>query len=160
MKFVLCTFLLFALPASATISQRQPPVSQWNSSSSSTCSATLGSSYAQHDLIVVWTYWSTGSSSNNLTASVGDSVLPTSNTYVSAVGPTLQLASNTYAQIFYVPSTNRTTGSGDTVKVTYSGTGSTTTSGCVFVEYQGADTLNPLDTVRSSWQNMQRLSLA
>jgi hypothetical protein len=53
MKRVLCAFLLFALSASATISQRQAPVSQWNSSSSSSCSATLGNSYTKQDLIVV-----------------------------------------------------------------------------------------------------------
>ena len=147
MKHVLCAFLFLALPAFATISQRQSPVSQWNSSPTSSCYASLGSGYHSGDLIVVWTYWSTGSSSNNLTASVGDAL---GNSYVSAVGPTLQSASasNTAAQIFYVAST--VVGSGpERVTVTYSG--SATTSGCVFVEYQGADPNYPLDSVSAGY---------
>ena len=146
MRHVLLAFLLFALPAAAAISQRQSPVYQWNSSPQSSCYATLGSGYHSGDLIVVWTYWSTGSSSNNLTASVTDHNNPNSS-WVSAVGPTLQSASNTAAQIFYVAST---AGSGsDLVTVAYSG--SATTSGCVFVEYQGADPNYPLDSVSAGY---------
>jgi len=113
----------------------------------------LGSGYFQHDLIVVWTFWSTGSSANNLTASVTDNNNPNSN-WVSAVGPTLQSASNTAAQIFYVANT---TGSGtDPVTVSYKVNGTLTnasTSGCVFVEYQGADTVAPLDSVSEAISN-------
>ena len=148
MKHALCAVLLFALPAVATISQRQSPVSQWNSSPQSSCYGTSGSGYHSGDLIVVWTYWSTGSSSNSLTASVTDHNNPNSS-WISAVGPTLQLASNAAAQIFYVAST---AGSGsDLVTVAYSG--SATTSGCVFVEYQGADTVAPLDSVSEAISN-------
>jgi|HubBroStandDraft_4_1064222.scaffolds.fasta_scaffold1367668_1 hypothetical protein len=92
MKHVLCAFLLFALPAFATISQRQSPVSTWNSGTSSSCFATLGSGYVAGDLIVVWTYWTT-SGTNNLTASVADSykngVGSPNPVYPSAVGPTV-----------------------------------------------------------------------
>jgi hypothetical protein len=146
MKHALCAVLLFALPAVATISQRQSPVSQWNSSPQSSCYGTSGSGYHSGDLIVVWTYWSTGSSSNSLTASVTDHNNPNSS-WISAVGPTLQLASNAAAQIFYVAST---AGSGsDLVTVAYSG--SATTSGCVFVEYEGADPNYPLDSVSAGY---------
>jgi hypothetical protein len=128
--------LLFALPAFATISQRQSPVSQWNSSPSSTCIATLGAGYTPGDLIAVWTFWSTGSSANNLMASVKDQVTgPPANTYVSAVGPTLQTASNTAAEIFYVASAQSHSGT-DMITVTFSVNGTATnatTSGCVFV---------------------------
>jgi hypothetical protein len=143
MKHVLCAFLLFALPALAAISQRQSPVSQWNGGSSTTCYANLlGSGYHSGDLIVVWTYWTT-SGTNNLTASVADSygngVGSVNPAYPSAVGPTLQPAASSpaAAQIFYASNTKSGSGN-DTVTVTYSGTAST--SGCVFVEYQGADT--------------------
>ena len=54
MKYAVCAFLLFALPAFATISQRQSPVSTWNGSSSTSCFNTLGSAYHSGDLIVVW----------------------------------------------------------------------------------------------------------
>jgi hypothetical protein len=145
MKRVLCAIFVFVLPAFAAISQRQAPVSQWNSTSSSTCSAQLGSNYQPGDLIVVWTFWATGSSPNALTAGVSDSL----NTYLSAVGPTVQpSASNAAAQIFYVKSTAN--GSPPLIKVTYYLNGVQTnanTSGCVFVEYQGADIVSPLDSV-------------
>ena len=101
----LCVLLLLALPSFATIQQRtgQSPISQFNSTASSTCSNTFGATPTAGDLFVVWTYWSTGSSANQLTASVADSFPPpNNNTFVSAVGPTLQVASNTVAQIFYV----------------------------------------------------------
>jgi len=152
MKHVLCAFLLFALPALATISQRQSPVSQFNSSASSTCSATLGSGYVAGDLIVVWTYWTT-TGTNNLTASVGDSYLNGTGfppVYPSAVGPTVQSAASSpvAAQIFYAKKTLSGIG-GDLVTVTYSG--SATTSGCVIVEYQGADQSYPLDSVSAGY---------
>jgi hypothetical protein len=145
LKHVLLSIVFFALPAFATISQRQSPVSQWNSSPQTTCYATLGSGYQSGDLIVVWTYWT---SSSSLTASVGDQV--TNNSYVSAVGPTLQSASSTpiTAQIFYVANTRTHTGT-DLVTVTFSGSAST--SGCVFVEYQGADIYYPLDSVSAGY---------
>jgi hypothetical protein len=145
MKNILYAFLLFALPAFATISQRQSPVSQFNSSSSSTCSATLsGSGYHSGDLIVVWTYWT---SSTTLTATVSD--LPYKNNYVSAVGPTQSSASTpTTAQIFYAANTKVGTG-GDVITVQFSGSAST--SGCVFVEYLGADQNYPLDSVSTGY---------
>ncbi len=148
MKHVLCAFLLSALPAFGTISQRQVPVSQWNSTLKSSCFASLGTSYTAGDLIVVWTYWSTGSSPNNITASASD---PLNGTYASAVGPTLQpAASNTAAQIFYFK--NTVTGSGP-LQVTVNYSGSVNPSGCVFVEYEGADTLAPLDSVSEAISN-------
>jgi hypothetical protein len=142
-----CAILLFTLPAFATISQRQSPVSHWNSGASLTCSAALGSGYIPGDLIVVWTFWKTNSPPNNLTASVAD--LPYTNTYLTAVGPTLQSASNTYAQIFYAKNITNTGSGGDAVTVTYSG--SADSSGCVFVEYQGADQNYPLDSVSAGY---------
>jgi len=115
----------------------------------------LGSSYTAGDLIVVWTYWNTGSSSNNLTAVVTDQNNPNSS-WVSAVGPTLQSASNSAAQIFYAKYIQ---GSGtDTVTVKYYLNGvqtSANASGCVFVEYQGADTLYPLDSGSEAISNGQ-----
>lgn len=86
-------FLLVAMPAFATISQRQSPVSQWNTTASSTCFATLGSTPIATDLFVVWSFW-TYTPPNQLTAKVTDSF---GNTFVSAVGPTLQTA---HAQAF------------------------------------------------------------
>jgi hypothetical protein len=148
----LCIFLLCALPALATISQKQTPVSQFNSSASSTCFATFGSTPTRHDLFVVWTYWNTGASQNQLTATVKDSAT-FNNTFSSAVGPTLQAASNTYAQIFYAKGITVGTGS-DTLTVTYSLNGVATnanTSGCVFVEYQGADLNFPLDSTSAGY---------
>jgi hypothetical protein len=145
MQRVLCTLLVLTLPAFGTISQRQSPVSQWNNlSASTTCSATLGSGYTANDLIVVWTFWNTGTNANNLTASVSDGNL---NNWFSAVGPTIQSASNTVAQIFYA---RKIVGSGsDLVTVTYSG--SANISGCVIVEYQGADPNYPLDSVSAGY---------
>jgi hypothetical protein len=85
---------------------------------------------------------------NQLTASVADS--PSfGNNFVSAVGPTLQVGSNTAAQIFYVAGL-KSPGTGlDTLTVTFSGSAST--SGCVFVEYQGADPKYPLDSVSAGY---------
>jgi hypothetical protein len=75
MKHVLCVFLLSALPVFATISQRQSSVYQWNSGSSYTCSAMLGSGYMAGDLIVAWTFWNTGSSANGRVPQVRAPVL-------------------------------------------------------------------------------------
>jgi hypothetical protein len=92
----------------------------------------------------VWTFWNTGTHANNLTASVSDGNL---NNWFSAVGPTIQSASNTVAQIFYA---RKIVGSGsDLVTVTYSG--SANISGCVIVEYQGADPNYPLDSVSAGY---------
>jgi hypothetical protein len=150
----LCAVLLLAVPAFAIIQQRtgQAPVSQFNTTPSSTCSNTFGATPTAQDLFVVWTYWSTGSSANQLTASVKDST-SYGNSFVSAVGPTLQVASNTYAQIFYAANISVGTGS-DTLTVTYYLNGMATnanTSGCVFVEYSGADPNYPLDSVSAGY---------
>jgi hypothetical protein len=145
----LCVFLLCSLPAFATINQQQSPISQWNSGASSSCSKQFGSTSNSGDLFVVWTFWSTGSSQNQLTASVTDSS-GFGKSFPSAVGPTLQVASNTYAQIFYAKSINAVPLQKDTLTVSYFLNGvlsNATTSGCVFVEYQGADLNNPLDSV-------------
>lgn len=147
-NYALCVILLCTLPAFATISHQQSPVYQWNSSASSTCSANFGSTSNAHDLFVVWTFWKTSSSPNQLTAQVSD-LTTFGNTFVSAVGPTLQSASNTYAQIFYAANITTVTGQKDTLTVTYSG--SAVSSGCVFVEYQGADPSNPLDSVSAGY---------
>lgn len=149
-KWLLCVFLLCTLPALGAISQQQSPISQWNGSASSTCSNTFGSNSSAGDLFVVWTFWSTGTSSNQLTASVGDNF---GNSFPSAVGPTLQVASNTYAQIFYAKKITLGTGH-DVLTVSYFLNGvlsNATTSGCVFVEYQGADTMYPLDSVSAGY---------
>ena len=115
MKRALWIVLLFSLPAFATISQRQAPVSTWQSSPSMTCSNTLGSAYHSGDLIVVWTFWTTMSSPNNVTATVSDLL---NGSYPSAVGPTLQpAASNASAQIFYA----RNTASGSPPTITVCG---------------------------------------
>ena len=66
----------------------------------------------------------------------------------SAVGPTVQSASNTAAEIFYVANINNT---GETVTLTFSGTGTVTSSACVMVEYSGADTNYPLDSVSAGY---------
>lgn len=149
----LCIFLLCTLPALATISQRQTPVSQFNSGASSTCFNAFGSTPTQGDLFVVWTYWSTGGSQNHLTAKVTDSAT-FNNSFVSAVGPTLQVGSNTAAQIFYVANLNSPGTGSDTLTVTYYLNGvqtNATTSGCVFVEYQGADPNYPLDSTSAGY---------
>ena len=154
MKVALFSLLLFALPVFATISQRQAPVSSWNTGSATSCSASLSSThYSAKDLIVVWTYWT---SSSMLTATVSDT--PYSNNYLSAVGPTLQSAASPAitSQIFYAANTSTTGGSGnDVVTVQYSGSAST--SGCVVVEYQGADTVAPLDSVSEAGGPFNRL---
>jgi len=150
-RYAVWIVLLLATPALATISQRQSPVSQWNAGASSTCFATLGSTPIATDLFVVWSFW-TYTPPNQLTAKVTDSF---GNTFVSAVGPTLQTASNTFAQIFYVPNLSSGTGS-DKLTVTYYLNGTITnanTSGCVFVEYQGADLNYPLDSVSAGYSS-------
>jgi uncharacterized repeat protein (TIGR03803 family) len=84
-------------------------------------------------------------------------VQDSSNSYVSAVGPTVQSAASspTAAQIFYAKKTVSGSG-GDILTVTYSVNGVPTnanTSGCVFVEYQGADQNYPLDSVSEAISN-------
>jgi hypothetical protein len=151
-RYALSVVLLLATPALATISQRQSPVSQWNTGATSTCFATLGSTPIATDLFVVWSFW-TYTPPNQLTAKVTDSF---GNTFVSAVGPTLQTTSNTYAQIFYVPNLSSPGMGSDKLTVTYYLNGTMTnanTSGCVFVEYQGADPNNPLDSVSEAVSN-------
>ena len=101
---------------------------------------------------MVWTYWTT-SGANNLSASVKDfygNGVGSPPFYSSAVGPTVQSAASspTAAQIFYAKDTTSGSG-GDVVTVTYSGSAST--SGCVVVEYQGADRNYPLDSVSAGY---------
>ena len=147
MKHVLWVSLMFALPAFGAISQRQSPVSQWNGSGSSCFAPLLGSpTYVATDLIVVWTYWNTGTATNNVTASVTDSY---GNTYYQAVGPTIQSASKTASQIFYAKNIVTPGTGNDTVTVAYNA--SANASGCVIVEYQGADPSYPLDTVSAGY---------
>jgi hypothetical protein len=147
-KIAFCFSLLFALPMFASISQKQAPVATWNTGSQTSCTATLGPTTAG-DLIVVWTYWKTSGTNNitvnRVTDSYGNGTGSPTPVYPSAVGPTLQPASNTAAQVFYA--SNTLSGSGnDAVLVTFSGSVGVA-SGCVAVEYQGADTMNPLDSV-------------
>jgi hypothetical protein len=145
-NFALGLFLLCAISTFAQISQWQPPVSLWNTAPSSSCAKQFTTTSQAKDLFVVWTFWT---SSTQITASVADSSTY-HNTFYSAVGPTIQPASGTpiYSQIFYAKSIHLGTGN-DTIQVTYSGPASI--SGCVFVEYQGADTMFPLDSVSAGY---------
>src|SRR5579872_4341757 len=144
MRKCLLSLLIFATTSVfATISQVRSSAT-WSSSASSSCNVTLSATNTG-DLIGIWTYWKT-SAANNLTASVGDSL---GKTYLSAVGPTVQSVSNTASQIFYLPNVGSNP-SGYTVTVTFSGSASVA-SGCVAVEYSGADIYYPLDSVSAGY---------
>ena len=140
-----------SLSASATITQVQSQPN-WACSGPS-CAATFTLVPAQHDLVVVWTFWqSTGS----FTASAADNLTCTGlpcNTYLSAVGPTLQSSASTptSTQIFYAKNFRNPLGSSVMVTVTFSGTGTVSLAGMVIVEYMGADTNYPLDSVSAGY---------
>jgi hypothetical protein len=140
----LSSILLLSLQAFATISAVQ-------SNANWTCSGTtcISPNFTPtgNNLIVVWTFWQ--ASSGAFTASVSDN--PLNNTFYQAVGPTLQsnAGTPTTAQIFYAKKING--GSPDTVKVTFTGSGSVTAAGVVVVEYSGADQSNPLDSVSAGY---------
>ncbi len=138
MKYGLCVVFFLVLPASATISYVRSSA-QW---SGGTGSCTVGPAPTNTgDLIVAWGEWQT-SGPNTVTATAGQT--QTGKTILSAVGPTVQSASNTAVQIFYVADINNT---GETVTLTFGGTGTVTSSACVIVEYSGADLTYPLDSV-------------
>ena len=138
-KCFLSVVLLSALPALATITKIQSNAT-WNTNVGS-CSVTLTNTVSQH-LLVVWATWSPSS----LTATVND--LPNTNSFPGAVGPTVQSVSNTAAQIFYAKSI--APASSDSIQVNFSG-GTATTASCVAVEYSGADTMYPLDSVSAGY---------
>jgi hypothetical protein len=143
----LSAILLLSLQAFATISAMQSNAS-WTCSGTS-CNVSFTSNPTGGNLIVVWTFWQ--SSTTTVTASVVDSFItpPHVNTYMSAVGPTLQSAASTptMGQIFYAKNVNG--GLPDTVTVTFSG--SVASAGAVIVEYSGADPSNPLDSVSAGY---------
>jgi hypothetical protein len=121
----------------AAISQVQSKAN-WSGGTAS-CAVTPTSGTTNKNLVVFWATWT---STSTLTAQVSDGGF---NTYVSAVGPTLQSATSTptSAQLFYA---KNITGTTNQITVNFTG-GSASTSGCVFVEYQGADQTYPLDSV-------------
>jgi hypothetical protein len=137
-----CLVLLLASPVFAQIAKQQS-AAKWNQTNTTMCQVPFGMNTGSNNLIVVWTSWQ---STSTFTASVADNAAPTNNTYYSAVGPTLQSVSNTSAQIFYA---KKISGGADTVTVTYSGTVSS--ANCVIVEYSGADTMYPLDSVSAGY---------
>ena len=142
MRYRLCVLFLLVLPASATISYVRSNAT-WSGGTTS-CSVSLLTT-GSPDLVVAWGEWQT-SGPNTVTATATQG--QTGKTILSAVGPTVQSASNTAAQIFYVP--NITTG-GETVTLTFGGTGTVTSSACVIVEYSGADVNYPLDSVSAGY---------
>jgi hypothetical protein len=140
-KYTLCAVLLLTLPAHAAISEIQSKA-KWVATGG-TCAVTFTSFPATHNLIVVWTSWTTSGTNNVTVTSVKDTLNNgTSGLFPSAVGPTIQSASNTVGQIFYAG--NITGGSSDQVTVTFSSAPSS--SNCVIVEYSGADLNYPLDS--------------
>jgi hypothetical protein len=138
-KCLLWMLLLCAAPAPATISAVQSNAT-WNTSGGS-CTVPLTNTVSTH-LLVVWATWSPTSLT---VSSVTDSATPL-NQFTSAVGPTVQPAASTpvSAQLFYAKNINGFSGT-DNVIVTFSGTA--TSASCVAVEYMGADTNYPLDSV-------------
>ena len=139
---LLPVLVLVASSSFATISQVRSNAI-WQTSSQSSCNVSLSATNAS-DLIVVWSYWKT-STTNTLTASAKDSLLVP---YASAVGPTVQAGSDTAAQIFYLPNVGMN--SSYSVTVSFSGPASVS-SGCVIVEYSGADIYYPLDSVSAGY---------
>lgn len=149
-RLLSCAVALFSLSASATISQVQSNAT-WGTTGA-TCVVNFSSNPTTHNLIAVWTSWTT-SGTNNVTASVSDNlnngVCNSAGQcfYPSAVGPTAQSASNTAAQIFYAP--NILGSHADPVTVTFSSAPSS--SNCVIVEYSGLDQNYPLDSVSAGY---------
>ncbi len=141
---VFCLLLVLATPAFAAISQVQSKAN-WSGGSTS-CAVTPTSGTTHPNLVVFWATWT---STSTLMAQVSDGI--TANTYVSAVGPTMQSATSipTFAQLFYA---KNVTGTTNPITVNFTG-GSASTSACVFVEYSGADTVAPLDSVSEAISN-------
>jgi len=138
-KSFLCVLLLAALPALATISKVQSAAT-WNATGTS-CNVSLTGTTAGN-LIALWMTWSPSS----LTLNLGYTD-PTGNAYQNAVGPTIQSASGTAAQIVYAKSIQ---GGNDLIKFPFN-SGSATSVSCVAVEYSGADTMYPLDSVSAGY---------
>ncbi len=143
-RFVLCTVLLLALPASATISYVRS-AANWSGGTSS-CAVSLATTN-QHDLLVVWAEWQTSTTNTVTIATVKDTQ---NNPLLLAVGPTVQTVSNTAGQILYVNNLP-SPGVSDGVNLSFSGSATVTSSACVIVEYSGADTVAPLDSVVSAY---------
>ncbi len=141
-RSALCAILLFTLPACATISYVRS-AANWGGGTSS-CAVSLTSTNAT-DLLVVWAEWQTsGTNTATITTTQDNKLLP----LLLAVGPTIQSASNTAGQILYVKSLPS---GGDGVNLSFSGSATVTSSACVIVEYSGADTVAPLDSVVSAY---------
>jgi hypothetical protein len=160
-KYILVVLLL-TTPLFATISYVQSNAN-WScptlSGSPVTCMVSTTTHVTATNMIAVWTFWQPGTFP--YTATVTDSVTPTSNTFYGAVGPTVQSAASTLTavQIFYAKSIFGSTGA-DTIKVTFTcpstvtACGSSPTislAGVVAVEYSGADIYNPLDSVSAGY---------
>lgn len=144
-----CIVLFLASPMFAQIAKQQS-AAKWNQTNTTMCQVPFGNNTSKGNLIAVWTSWQ-DTSTTTFTASVGDSEHNGVNGfYPSAVGPTPQSAANPpfSAQIFFAG--NIRAGS-DTVTVTYSG--QVSSANCVIVEYGGADTLTPLDSVSEAISN-------
>lgn len=135
-----CLLLVLATPAFAAISQVQSKAN-WSGGAAS-CGVMPATTTTRNHLVVFWTTWT---STSTLTATVSDGT----NSYLSAVGPTLQTATSTptSAQLFYAVIGTGTT---NTITVNFTG-GSASTSGCVFAEYMGLDTMYPLDSVSAGY---------
>lgn len=144
MKISILVFgvLLSVMPALATISGVQSGHS-WNNTSVSSCTVQLTNTTTGH-LLVVWATWGPDTLAVQGISDNNNSSFPT------AVGPTVQPVSNTAAQLSYLGNIQGTFGT-DRVTVTFSGTA--TTASCVAVEYMGADTVAPLDSVSEAISN-------
>src|SRR5208337_392397 len=149
-RLSLWVIILLSLPASATILQVQS-AAKWSCSGTSCAQLFTLMNPAQHDLVVVWTFWQ---STSTVTALAADNLLCQGNpcnTYLSAVGPTLQSSASTSAQIFYAKNFYNPNQLPVTVTVTFSGTGTISAAGVVIVEYSGADRNYPLDSVSAAY---------
>jgi hypothetical protein len=137
--------LLLVSSASATISYQQS-AAMWNQSGT-TCVVSFGMNTSANNLIAVWTSWQ---SSSTFTASAADGVNEHNGPFPTAGGPTLQSNTTpaTTAQIFYA---RKIAGGADTVTVTFTGTGTVSSSNCVIVEYSGLDWYNPLDSASAGY---------
>ena len=153
MRNAVLSVLLLCLPSAATITQVQSNAN-WTCTPSSCTSPNF--TPAGGHLLVVWTFWQ--SSASTFTATVADSA-GLNNTFLSAVGPTFQPNASppTTAQIFYARNIHG--GSLDQVTVSFAGTGSPTAAGVVVVEYSGADTLNPLDSVSAGYSTLGNMTV-
>ena len=134
-----CLILILATPALAAINQVQSKAN-WSGGATS-CAVQFNFGTTTNNLVVVWTLWT----STSALASVSDNTAL--DVFASAVGPTLQSASNTSAQIFYAKNIHGTT---NPITVSFSG-GSATSTGCVAVEYSGADLNYPLDSASAGY---------